>query len=64
MTKTQLDERLYKLTTVAPVIVVGPAHPIATFEGYNDPWPGWYRGVRVMIDEGLGEDCIVDETAQ
>lgn len=61
MTKEELDARLGKVRFPAPLIEVGPYHPIATYEGYGDPWPGWYRGVRVMTLEGLAGRARVME---
>lgn len=64
MTKEQLDERLRQVSHPGPVIVVGPAHPIRSFEGWGDPYEDHYRGARVIVHPGLGEDCIVEEVAQ
>lgn len=61
MTKEQLDVRLHAVVIPAPLIQVGPYHPLPSFEGYNDPYPGWYRGVRVQVLDGLGSDLRVLE---
>lgn len=59
MTKEELDDALFKVRYPAPVILVGPLHPITTFEGWNDPFDGWYRGVRVVEHAGLADTAQV-----
>lgn len=61
VTKQDLDGRLSRVTSPGPVIHIGPAFPIDTFLGYNDPFPGWYRGARVVVDEELMDQCFVEE---
>lgn len=61
MTKAELDERLRLVRLPGPVIHVGTAHPISTYEGFNDPYPGWYRGARVQVHEELIDQCYVEE---
>lgn len=61
MTKAELDERLRGVRLPAPVIHVGPAHPISNYKGYNDPHPGFYLGARVQVDEELMDQCWVEE---
>lgn len=53
MTKEELDECLSRVRFPAPIIEAGPYHPIATYDGYGDPWPEWYRGARIVRIEGL-----------
>lgn len=62
MTKDELDARLWRVTQPAPVIVVGPGHPIRSFDGFGDPEDGYYRGARVVVHPGMGEDCVVEES--
>lgn len=59
--KHDLDVRLSRVTAPAPIIHVGPAFPIGVFAGYNDPFPGYYRGARVVVDEELMDGCFVEE---
>lgn len=64
MTKDELDDRLRRVTHPGPVIVVGPGHPIRGYQGWGEPYDNYYRGARVVVHPGMGEDCVVEEVAQ
>ena len=59
MTKTELDEALYRVRGFIPKILVGPGHSIRYFDGYGDPRPDYYRGVPVEVHAGWAERCEV-----
>lgn len=57
--KEQLDRMLYTTDHYCPAIICGPAHLIEQFEGYGQPEDGYYRGVLVRRQPGLGDDLYV-----
>lgn len=63
-TKEELDARLVRVVAPAPLIVVGPAFPISTFAGYDDPQPGYYLGARVVVAGELQDACRVQEATE
>lgn len=47
-----------------PVVHVGPAYPIASFTDYDNPYPGYFYGARVVVEDGLMDQVLVEEIPQ
>lgn len=62
LSEAELRERMFRVQHPNPVVHIGPAYPIQTFADFNDPYPNYYLGARVVVDAGLGESVAVEET--
>jgi hypothetical protein len=64
LSEDELRQRMRKVILPNPLIHVGPAYPIQTFEHWDNPYPGYYHGAVVVVDSWLGEEVWVEERAQ
>jgi hypothetical protein len=62
LTEAELLVRMRACQWPGPVVHVGPAYPIASFAAFDNPYPGYYYGARVVVDAGLMDQVAVEET--